>query len=178
MTVFLTALFCLLPTLIQGHSLWSLKQSAAGGETLTTGWHFIIELTQINTPHTHSAPDHPCPIFLKPDPDKYSSCKLQGAKVQPPHCLCETAVQSPHKQIIHGNYILSIYSTVRNILKSENSLGGKQPLASPQAKSPPVCVCVFCGYPRLTVMLPQVSKRSELKDPNGNFCMKKKAMTA
>lgn len=87
MTVFLIALFCLLLTLIQGHSLWSLKQSAAGGETLTTGWHFIIELTQINTPHTHTAPNHPCPIFLKPDPDKYSSCKLQGAKVQP-HTVC------------------------------------------------------------------------------------------
>lgn len=55
-------------------------------------------------------------------------------------------------------------------------MGGKQPLALPQAKSP-VCVCVYCGYPRFIVTLPQVPGRSELKGPNGEFSWKKAEIT-
>lgn len=50
---------------------------------------------------------------------------------------------------------------------SKNSLGSKQPLALPQVKPPPLCVCVLQINLRITVVVPQVSDMSELKDPNG-----------
>lgn len=157
MTVFLTVLFFFfLLTCIQGHSLMEPEAACSrrGNAHNRLAVYYRAHMDK-QTLHTHTVPDSSWPIFLwtvgRLNPDKHSSCKLHRAKVQT-HTVCETAGQTteplhhPHKQIIYKCSITIILSSVRSIFKSENLLGGKQPLALPQAKSPPVCVRVCCGY--------------------------------
>lgn len=170
----------LLLTPVQGHSLWSLKQRAAGGENTH------IRLAVYYRAHTdkHTIYLHrqflayislECEKKLKLNSDKYSSCKLHGPRFKPTLCVrqrgkplnrCTSLINKLHMNTAAPLSFLHLAQ--RTFSRVENSLGGKQPLALPQAKSPPVSICVYCGYPKLTVTVPQVSETSELKGPSGS----------
>lgn len=131
------------------------KQRAAGGETLTTGCQFIIELTRINTHrNAHTAPH--CSLFpvyisldcgekLRLNPDKYSSCKLRGPRFKtirqqskPPN-HCTTLINKWHTNT--DTPLSSPCLCLLGIFRVVNSLW-----LCLRPKSPPVCVCVCCGY--------------------------------
>ncbi len=108
MTVFIIRLsfsmFLLLLTPIQGHSLWSPKHCAAGGNThIRLAVYYRVHRDK-HTIHSHCTKQFPVYISLeyekKPElnPDRYSSCKLQGSKFKP--TLCARQQGNPMKHCI------------------------------------------------------------------------------
>lgn len=158
--LFLSLLLFLLLTPIQGHSLWCL--STVHNRLAV----YYRAHTDKHTTHSHSSRQFlayislDCEQKLRRNPDKYSSCKLQRPRFKPSTVQTTEPLQHPHKQIMYkysNNLILSVSMLVwGTFIKSEDFLVGKQPLALPQVKSPPVCV--YFEHPRLTVMVPQVSE--------------------
>lgn len=155
MTVFLIALFFLLP--IQGHSLWSLKHRAAGGErSQQVG--SLLELTQINTPHTHTHTHSTrqflayisldCGKKLKLYSDKNSSCKTPRAKVQS-HTASQTAVQTtepmhhPPKQTIYKYSNTIILSVSMPVFLREKNLWAVNSLWLCLRSNHPLCASVY-----------------------------------
>lgn len=182
-TVFLTTPFSFAP--VQGHSLQSLKEQPAGGGTLATGRHFIIELTLQNTPctHTHTlrtAQDSSWPIF---------SLNLRGRKLsltltnivlalpevegQTHRCVwgsgAKTAkpLRQARGQITQQRPTspLSFCESLRELPTFPTTVGSKQPLASPRVTHRPLR-SVFASITD-TSQTRQVSEMEDIKGLRG-----------